>query len=346
MAIGQGGSAIPNSSILIVSEYLSDKDESGAMTSPIGHVFRGWMKQVGVNPDHCHFVSVLRGPSLNEALTKDKTMAAKGLRSIGQGRYFRNDMLHHLEHLRNYINKLNPNVVVALGDLSMWACTSERSLKNARGRVTLGIPAINERKVIPTYSPTQVMADYPLRPIVLADLAKALRESASPSLHRPQRWLHLAPSLLDMKAFYHQYIVPAEAISVDIETKGAMITCVGFAPSKDRCLIIPFFDESQPDGNYWRTKEDERLAWVFVRKVLAEKPSFGQNFQYDMQYLWREVGIGCPKFCDDTMLLHHALQPEMQKGLGFLASIYTDEMAWKFMHKMKTDDKTGKKEDV
>jgi hypothetical protein len=31
------------------------------------------------------------------------------------------------------------------------------------------------------------------------------------------------------------------------------------------------------------------------------------------------------------MLLAHAMQPEMEKSLGFLGSIYTDEPAWKFM---------------
>ena len=189
------------------------------------------------------------------------------------------------------------------------------------------------------------MAEYSNRPILLADLTKASRESAFPEIRRPVRWLHMAPTLLEMDAYYEQYLHPAEAISVDIETKGSMITCVGFAGSADRALIVPFFDEEQKDGNYWRSREEERLAWAFVRKVLKEKPSFGQNFQYDMQYLWRYAGIAAHKFCDDTMLLHHALQPEMQKGLGFLASIYTDQMAWKFMHKVRSDDKGAKKGD-
>jgi hypothetical protein len=65
-----------------------------------------------------------------------------------------------------------------------------------------------------------------------------------------------------------------------------------------------------------------------------------------MQYLWRYAGIAAKKFCDDTMLLHHALQPEMQKGLGFLASVYTDELAWKFMHKVSASDRGAKKGDV
>jgi hypothetical protein len=42
------------------------------------------------------------------------------------------------------------------------------------------------------------------------------------------------------------------------------------------------------------------------------------------------------------MLLHHALQPEMDKGLGFLGTVYTDELPWKFM---RTKHETLKKED-
>jgi hypothetical protein len=36
---------------------------------------------------------------------------------------------------------------------------------------------------------------------------------------------------------------------------------------------------------------------------------------------------------EDTMLLHHALQPEMLKNLGFLGSIYSDQGTWKGMAK-------------
>ena len=39
---------------------------------------------------------------------------------------------------------------------------------------------------------------------------------------------------------------------------------------------------------------------------------------------------------EDTMLLHHALQPESLKSLGFLGSVYTDEGSWKGMRKTET----------
>jgi hypothetical protein len=44
------------------------------------------------------------------------------------------------------------------------------------------------------------------------------------------------------------------------------------------------------------------------------------------------------------MLLHHAIHPEMRKGLGFLGSIYTDEPSWKLMRK-RGGDETDKAEE-
>jgi len=43
------------------------------------------------------------------------------------------------------------------------------------------------------------------------------------------------------------------------------------------------------------------------------------------------------------MLLHHALQPESLKGLGYLGSIYTNEHNWKIMRDRVT--KTIKRDD-
>jgi hypothetical protein len=52
---------------------------------------------------------------------------------------------------------------------------------------------------------------------------------------------------------------------------------------------------------------------------------------YDLHFLWRGYGIPTVNCDDDTMLLHHSLQPESEKGLGFLGSVYTNEASWKLM---------------
>jgi len=58
-------------------------------------------------------------------------------------------------------------------------------------------------------------------------------------------------------------------------------------------------------------------------------PKVFQNGLYDIAFLWRAYGIRTMGGSDDTMLLHHALQPESLKGLGFLGSVYTNHGAWK-----------------
>ena len=79
-------------------------------------------------------------------------------------------------------------------------------------------------------------------------------------------------------------------------------------------------------------------VWRFVKQVLGvpKPPKLFQNGLYDIAFLWRSVGIPVFGASEDTMLLHHALQPESLKGLGFLGSIYSDEGAWKQERKVTT----------
>jgi hypothetical protein len=236
--------------------------------------------------------------------------------------------------------------VIAAGDLALWALTSDTKIDQARGRVTYGNSAIPKQKVLPVYSARTIFAAWEKRVILAADLQKAARESRFPGIRRPKRLISIPESIQDCRDYYEAHLRSAEKLSVDIETKGSMITCIGFSPSISRALVVPFFSEAAEDGNYWRSPRTEYRAWCFVRKVLRNVPhTFGQNFQYDMQYLLLHMGIPCPNFRGDTMLLQHSLQPELPKGLGFLASIYTDEPPWKFMHKSVAGDKQAKRGD-
>jgi hypothetical protein len=133
-----------------------------------------------------------------------------------------------------------------------------------------------------------------------------------------------------------------ELMSIDIETKGKQITMISFSIRKDFALVIPFYDESCPGGNYWQNSADEVKAWLYV-KYLLELPiaKLFQNGLYDLQYLYR-FGFRPVNCLHDTMLLHHAILPEMQKGLGFLGSIYTQEASWKLMRRVRAKELSSK----
>jgi hypothetical protein len=72
-------------------------------------------------------------------------------------------------------------------------------------------------------------------------------------------------------------------------------------------------------------------AWDFVKMVCeSDIPKIGQNVvQYDSYWLAKEFGIALKNVAEDTMTLSHAWQPELEKSLGFLGSIFLDERSWK-----------------
>lgn len=335
-------------SIVILGDHPT-LNETLPFTNGLWRYFKAQLSRAGINPQECVWLNCINKPaaSFYSFTQEEKAGALSGIPQLARKAWLRAEFGHDLMSVYGTISRMKPNLVIACGEMALLVLTHQTKLKFARGRITTSVAAAGSVKVLPVLHPRAVQAEIKQEPILLLDLMKAKREAAFPGIRRPQRWLHLRPTIEDLEDFWDNYIAPAHSLSADIETKTPLITCVGIAPSPDRCLVIPFFDQERPDGNYWRTAREEHIAWNFVRRCFNTpgKRVFGQNFQYDAQYLWREMGIPVSQWTDDTMVLHHALQPEMEKGLGFLASIYSEELAWKFMAKRRAADRSGKKED-
>lgn len=235
-----------------------------------------------------------------------------------------------LQRLADELVEEDPNVIIATGNVPMWALLGKTGISKFRGYADITTHTATGFKIIPVYHPSAVNRQIELRPTTVLDLAKALRESEYPDLRRPSRKIYIPETIEDLYEYERNFIQQAEALSVDIETVGRHITCIGFAPNTETALVVPFFDRRRKDKSYWPDGKDERLAWKFVRRVCATPiPKTFQNGLYDIAFLWRFGRIAVNGVADDTMLLHHALQPESLKGLGFLGSIYTNEGPWK-----------------
>lgn len=339
---------------MIVGEAWGDEEREAHMpfVGPSGKILNSMLRQVGINRDECYVTNVfnLQPQPRNdvENLAGPKETRLEGYPAIKSGKYIRREYAPELERLFLEIRNEQPSLILALGASAAWALLGTSGIKKIRGAPSLlsgpALAAIGSPiKVFPTYHPAAVMREWTLRPQVIADLNKAKREAEFPELRRPKREIWIAPTLADLADFERLYIDPSDSLSIDIETASEQITCVGFAPDPHHALVVPFVDATNRDGNYWRSLNDELMAWTYVRHwCRLAKRVVGQNFLYDMNYLWSRYGISVPSATDDTMLLHHALQPEMEKGLGFLASIYTDELPWKFM---RAKHETLKQED-
>lgn len=331
--------------VVIVGEAWGEREELAGkpFVGPAGHLLDAFLNAAGIVRRDLYLTNVfnLRPPGNRiPALCGPKAEGIPDMPAIDTGKYVRVEYADELNRLYREIKALNPNVVVALGGTACWALLKDRRIKRLRGSPTIGVTG---HKVLPTYHPAAVLREMKLRPIVFSDFGKIVRESAYPEIRRPKREFWLEPTLADLAAF-EPFIRRAKKLSVDIETWNRQITCIGFAPDESRAIVIPFIWHGRPAGNYWPTLSDELFAWHYVKKWLNFGiPLVGQNFHYDLNYLWTKYGIA-PHGAEvhDTMLLHHAMQPEMEKSLAFLSSIYTTEPQHKFM---RTDIKTLKKED-
>lgn len=339
---------MPNLMLLGEAWGKDEEMEGKPFVGTAGHILNGMLRQIGIARSECYLTNVfnLRPEPSNDVsnLCGPKVDAIPGLTFLTRGKYVAAKYAPELQRLQREIETVRPNLIVALGATAAWSLLGTSGIKSIRGAPTFGsLLGSNGIKVLPTYHPSAVGRDWALRPIVLSDLDKAKRESTFSDLRRPKRFIHLAPSYNDLIEFEHRYIRPSPSLSIDIETQSDQITCIGFAPSHERCLVVPLYDPARSDGNYWRSLAEELKVWAWIRRMCGlRKRLVFQNGLYDMHVLWKIYGITCPFAEDDTMLLHHALQPEMEKSLGFMASLYTDEASWKFMRKKH---ETLKKED-
>lgn len=266
---------------------------------------------------------------------------SEGIYSFGPlltSKYVRREFQHELDRLGDELLRVDPNLVVCLGNSALWALTGGTGITKYRGSTRLSTHTAADFKLLPTYHPAAVLRQWELRPTTVIDLMKAARERDYPDIRRPKREIWIEPSLEDMERFYEQYVRGCKILSIDIETAREQITCIGFAPSFNIAIVIPFYDTRRKGRNYWISPHDEGKVLKFVRRILEDRTikKVFQNGLYDIAFIWRCWGIRVYGAEEDTMLLHHALQPESLKSLGFLGSIYTDEGSWKVMRKTAT----------
>lgn len=323
--------------LMIVGEaWGKDEEAEGRpFVGASGRLLNQLLSMVGIDREECYVTNVL---NLRPRPTNDiknccgpKAEGVPQMPAVVSGKYLRGEYASELARLYAEVEAVCPNLIIAFGGTASWALLRTTGISKIRGSTAEGFNGI---KVLPTYHPAAVMRDWTLRPIVIADLHKAKREQEFPEVRRPQREVWLEPTLIDIEKFVQLFA--GARCCVDIETIGDMITCVGIAPDPQTAIVIPFFDPTKPGKNYWEHINLEIGAWTWIRWICERWPTVFQNGMYDIHFLWRTMGIRVMHAVEDTMLLHHALQPELEKGLGFLGSIYTDEASWKLMRKSAT----------
>ena len=330
--------------IVIVGEAPGEEEERVGVpfVGPAGGLLNAFLAEAGIERAECYVTNVFKQrPPNNDLLSWCGSKKEVGGAAYpypvykAPGKYILPERATPaLEELAEELSAIRPNLVIALGNTACWALLRTSGISALRGTIN-PCALVSGLKVLPSYHPAAILRAWDLKPIALMDFKKAAREARFREIQIPSRWICATPSRADLDWFWWRWLQRAQIISVDIETEKNTITCIGFSPSPTVSLVIPFFDKTKEGWHYWEKAEDERAAWLLVRRIL-ESPSrkLFQNGLYDLQYLWRVAKIATNMGDgggEDTMLLHHSLQPELQKSLGFMGSVYCNAPAWKGM---------------
>lgn len=246
-----------------------------------------------------------------------------------------------LDLLKREIELVRPNVIIALGNVSLWALTGKWGITDWRGSLLLtedlwdstGKPL--RVKVIPTYHPAAILRQWSWRATAVGDLKRVRRESESPEFRAPQYRFTVRPTFQEAVERLADLRRRADGgslkLSVDLETRAGHIACIGLAWSKSDALCIPLMKVSGGgDSSYWDLEDETALVYNIYRLLTHPNVlTIGQNFLYDAQYIHRHWHF-LPRAVRDTMIAHHSCFSNLPKGLDFLSSMYCEHhVYWK-----------------
>jgi hypothetical protein len=227
------------------------------------------------------------------------------------------------------------DIALTLGPHAMWSLTNETKIDTYRG-THIDSPFVEGLQVVPTYEPEIFSRRaWNERPVVVS----AARKACSRYEDSPRR-IFLPESVADLYAFSTEHI--KEQMAFDVETnRNCRITEFSIAPNPSVCLYVQL--EDRGFNSIWSQQDElDIFLWLHFLACRRDLTWVMHNATYDLTYL-NEYGIRPAGHIADTMLRHHAWQPELEKSLGFLASLHLPTRAWKHLRTKAKQDyhKTG-----
>ena len=305
----------PDANICIIGEAPGANEERAGkpFVGPAGRVLEQCMHSAKLTRSEVYITNVVKTrPPRNDIAPYFGT---KGFTEKGQA---------SVDNLRQELESISANVLVPMGKVALCALTGQTAITKYRGYI-MESTLLPGRKVIPTIHPAAALrGKFIYRYYITHDLLKASKESDFPEIKVPERRLLVNLSYGEVLDWL-DYFMEQKEVSFDIEVLQFEVSCISF--SSNPSLAISF-----PLGSHWSVEEEVEL-WKRIRSIL-ENPQVakvGQNLIFDMQFLAMKYGIITKGHIKDTMIAHSLMYPDFEKGLGFLASIYTTQPYWKDM---------------
>jgi uracil-DNA glycosylase family 4 len=238
------------------------------------------------------------------------------------------------------------NLIVTFGNYSTFALTNkgkvratlrkgslfqEMSVSEAERKADISVlrgsiyqyTDLNGRKikVIPALHPRDIIKFPKWGKRSSKDWEKIAKEMQNSNYYQVPRVHVIDPTEWEVKNFTNQLVeneTTTKGLSVDIETWGKKLSCVGFAPNEYLSVTIPT-----------TTREQLDTFLPYIHRLCAlQTPKIFCNGLYDTYWLdYYKIPVN--NYLWDIQYMHHALDPIESHSLNFLASIYSKENYWK-----------------
>lgn len=189
-------------------------------------------------------------------------------------------------------------------------------------------------KCMASYHPSWLSRDDILSAYVRVDMRRVADElRVGPGLTLPKRKVHVASSAEEARQWLMSYHINCSSgelhlLSTDSEGGVSTLSMLGLVVTTHTAHVIPFLDS---EGRSLWTEEEETAIWTAAKALLEDvrvRKVF-QNWQSDAFILAWSYGIVVQGLAHDVMLEAWEAQPELEKGLATVASLYTREPFWK-----------------
>lgn len=336
----------PTAKVMVIMDAPSKKDVIAGFpcSSYLGTELTKALLEVGFVRSNVVVTSVLREEAPYD---EPRSVRANAKREISllhrdyKGHMMLPMFFTGLEYLKREIEEIRPQLIVAAGDLAALAVAGVWGAAKWRGSVLpCIIPStleVNPKVVITHKLP--VLHTFPdWRPIIVRDLKRAYQEWVGENWKiyrvKEQKYI-IKPSfatVMQVLTILQQQLDATKerlALAIDIETARGHIDCIGLAWSDTEAMCIPFASYGRPAGYF---SFDEEFTILMLLRQVMNHPMLetrGQNYHYDAQWIYDRMKA-LPRCIQDTMIYHHCLFPNMEKSLGFMASMYQDNYVyWK-----------------
>lgn len=319
------GSGNPNAKLMVVAEFPGkvEDERKETLVGQTGKLHEEMLKIAGMSPSEVYKTNVIKFMPPKDQFGHYNIYGLPDT-IINEGK----------DQLREEIRVVNPNAILAVGDLSCHFLTGMSGITKYRGSI---LQSRFGPKVVGTLHPAGLLYTgdeqrlaYSARTYIQLDYNRAVEESRTKELNLPQRNILIPKNSLDVWRFLEKGVQNKQGkirVVLDLETPKCIPVLFGMAFNKNEAMSIPLLNVYGINIPETEMLEIWKLLANFFERENLE--IVAQNAKFDHEKIIKAIGFRIRYIFYDTMLAEGILNPELEKSLGFMTSWRTREPFYK-----------------